>query len=150
LLLLAGIVATGREARRARKAEAVAGEKAEALREELTKSHVARARIAVQRGELNEALESYKQALAGGHPESAKVRLDLAQAHAALYQYPEAANLLDRVLEDDSARGLHPSALLLKSYTTLGPKLNEGLEGVRKALALGLSKSEAAFARGLL
>src|SRR5581483_7247657 len=37
-----------------------------------------------------------------------------------------------------------------KSYTTMGHKVNEGMDGIREALAMGLPAAEAAFARALL
>jgi tetratricopeptide (TPR) repeat protein len=150
LVLCLGMALRDQQARRAVRAERLAQEEAKVASRALTRFHTRAATTFAQRGQLKEALESYQKALDGGHPKTSQLRLDMARVHAALYQIDEADKLLEQVLNDPDAKELHASALLLKSYTTLGPKLNEGLEGVRKARAMGLPKAEDAFARGML
>src|SRR5262249_47679362 len=135
---------------RAERNAAIAHERGDQLRDKLTELHAKTALQLVQRGKLKEALVAFQASLDAGYKAPAELTLDMARAHVALYQNEQARPLLEQILADPDAKKLHGSAELIRSYSTMGRQASEGLNGIRKALQMGLPPAEDAFARGLL
>lgn len=142
-------VAAARE--RSDSARLLAGER-EKLRA-TAETACASARLSAQRGLWNEALESYDQALALGHPDEVAVRIGRIEAFEGLQRVEESLAELAR-LQPLARVSHHAAKVLLLEGTLAVDRLSNpdaGLDLVRRAVALGtLDPADRAFAGALL
>jgi tetratricopeptide (TPR) repeat protein len=148
--LLAGAVTAlvfALAADRARKAEeAAAGQ----LRRQLAESHFTTAKLAVQRGQYRQAIESLNRALEQGYPDTIALHLGLAKAYDAVVETDQARKILD-VLAQEPDLGEHEGeVLLLRAALSFKPQDEDFLKQLRLAREKGLPPAEDAYARALL
>src|SRR5205085_11836568 len=100
LLMLIGIISTSAQASRARKAEADARQRQTEAEQRLAEVYATTAASLIRRGRHVEALDYYQKALDEGHPQSLRIRLDMARANAAIYKPEETRKILDDLLRE--------------------------------------------------
>lgn len=144
LALVVGVVATGLALRQARAER-------DAKEELLVQSHVHLARLQTQRGEWTEALANYDRALAGGHPEEARLRLERAKVLGVLHRVAEADQELQGLTRREEVPAVRAAALLWLGDLRLGLHSEEAIPLIRQAQELGLDDpTDQAYAAGLL
>src|SRR6185369_13629403 len=127
---------------RARNAEIDATEKKDLAEKKTQELQLEAAEGARRRGQLRDRLRILKQAIDAGHPDRIHLRLDEARTHAALAEPEEVVKILDELDASGEAKELEGSILLLRGYTTMGGKTQQGFELISKALTKKLPKAE--------
>jgi tetratricopeptide (TPR) repeat protein len=143
---LAALYQTG-QARAAQKEEEKQKDKAQAALFDL---QMKSADLALQKGDLKNALDIYNDALKDGHPEVVKLRVGKARTLYNLAKIKEVEAELDDLLKRKDLGRYEGEVLLLKGDLLLGPRSEEGLKLIRQALGKELPKGDEAFAKALL
>ena len=119
LALVAGLIGTGVGLARAN-AERERAEPAERdVRRALTESYAQAADLALQRGAWRAALENLDKALAAGHPDQARLRLEKVRALAAVHELPAAEAELRELRRRDDLGDLEGRVLLWQADLAL-------------------------------
>jgi tetratricopeptide (TPR) repeat protein len=109
------------------------------------------AQRSTQRGDWNGSLDLIERALAAGHPDPNRLRLEKVKALLALDRTDAARGELDELLARDDLGGLTASVLLWGGDVLLGHDNDEAVRRIGEALRRGLSDpADAAYAAGLL
>ena len=136
---------------RAQKAEARASLASEQTQRSLAERSFQAARLAGERGQWRVALTNLDDALEAGYRDPVSVALERIKALAALDDIPRWTKELDALLERKDLGRHEAEGVLWQAVRSrsLG-KEEEELALTRRALALGLPKADAAFARGMI
>jgi tetratricopeptide (TPR) repeat protein/predicted Ser/Thr protein kinase len=147
--LIFGIIATTMFGLKAR----IQRQRAENAELEVQQRHAQAGTFAMQRGVWREALSRFDDALAAGHPDSAKLRLNRIRAHNSLGDIRSLIAEVEALLRRTDLTPQEQAMLSLWRGNLLLARRGQteaALAWVKDALAKGLPDAEAEYARALL
>lgn len=149
--LTAGLIATSFALARATTQRERAERAEKDLQARLAESYAQAAELALQRGAWQTAIENLDRALAAGHSDQNRLRLEKVRARCALHEVPEAMVDLRELAARSDLGDLQGPILLWQADIALARSVDEaGLAKVRQARELGLSPADDAYAQALL
>jgi tetratricopeptide (TPR) repeat protein len=105
----------------------------------------------LQRGAWLTAVENLDRAIAAGHPDQNRLRLEKVRARCALHEVPEALAQLRELAARPDLGELEGPVLLWQADIALTQSVDDsGLAMVRKARQLGLARADDEYAQALL